>query len=387
MATGQKLAEMIHENGNRMSTGFLGTRPLLPVLTRVGQHDLAMFLFQSREFPSWGYEVEQGATTIWERWDSLHEGRWFRTPQCRHEFVLHIIRLEPSASGCSTRWPAFAHTGPGYQKIIIYPRPAAPGSNAEREVIDWVKASYDSVRGRIVSNWRIDGDRFVLDVEIPANTTAMVVIPAVDASQIRESGKPVPEPDGMVKFVRMVGNRALLNVPSGKYQFESAGAIKPADKAYKTSPPPDNSTNPEEIDLEGAEVVASWDFSQEADVAQWPKRNNLKVEQRDGKTFLVSTGNDPQLETQLAEPAAGKLVIALTARPVKGATVEFFWAGENRGFSAGNSNARPLNSSSETHHYLFRLGGDIPIRKLRMDPFQNDGEMQIDSITLYRLAD
>ena len=254
-------------------------------------------------------------------------------------------------------------------------------------MIHWVKASYDSVRGRIVSNWRVHGDRFLLDVEIPANTSAVVVIPAVDASQIRESGKPVLEPDGMVKFVRMVGNRALLNVPSGKYQFESVGAIKPAEKAYKTSPPPDNSVNPEEIELEGAEVVASWDFSRDTDIAQWPKRNNLKVEQRDGKTFLVSTGSDPQLETQLAEPVAGNLAIALMARPVQGATVEFFWAGENRGFSAGNSNARPLNSANETHQYLFRLGGDMPVRKLRMDPFQNDGEMQIDSITLYRLAD
>ncbi|HEX2973868.1 MAG TPA: hypothetical protein VHP11_16160, partial [Tepidisphaeraceae bacterium] len=65
-----RLAAMIAEKGYRMATGFLGTKPLLPVLTATGHHDLAVRMFQSRQFPSWGYEVENGATSIWERWDS-----------------------------------------------------------------------------------------------------------------------------------------------------------------------------------------------------------------------------------------------------------------------------------------------------------------------------
>ena len=69
-ATIAGLLRLIEENDYRMSTGFIGSRPLLPVLTAAGNHDLAVRLFQSRRFPSWGFEVVNGATTIWERWNA-----------------------------------------------------------------------------------------------------------------------------------------------------------------------------------------------------------------------------------------------------------------------------------------------------------------------------
>ena len=76
-AAGSVLAAKIRDNDTRMTTGFLGTRPLLPVLSAVGQSDLAVRLLQSRKYPSWGYEVEQGATTIWERWNSYTKDKGF----------------------------------------------------------------------------------------------------------------------------------------------------------------------------------------------------------------------------------------------------------------------------------------------------------------------
>ena len=76
-AAGARLAKKIQDNDTRMSTGFLGTRPLLPVLSATGQYDLAVRLLQSRKYPSWGYEVEQGATTIWERWNSYTKDKGF----------------------------------------------------------------------------------------------------------------------------------------------------------------------------------------------------------------------------------------------------------------------------------------------------------------------
>ena len=91
--SGRKLAEMIDANGNHMSTGFLGTRPLLPVLSSVGQHDLAVFLLQSHEFPSWGYEIDQGATTIWERWDSYTKEDGFgRHNAAMNSFAPLLVR-------------------------------------------------------------------------------------------------------------------------------------------------------------------------------------------------------------------------------------------------------------------------------------------------------
>jgi len=179
-AVGRELAEMIERNGTRMSTGFLGTRPLLPVLSSVGQHDLAVFLFQSRAFPSWGYEVEQGATTIWERWDSYTKEDGFG----RHNAAMNSFSHYAFGAVCEWMFDTLAGIrqqegrSVGYEKIVIWPRPPAPGSNGEREAIHWVNASYDSPRGRIVSSWRIVDNDIELDVSVPANSTATIVLPA-----------------------------------------------------------------------------------------------------------------------------------------------------------------------------------------------------------------
>ena len=73
----RKINESADEKNSGIATGFLGTRPLLPVLSATGQHDLAVRLLQSRKFPSWGFEVENGATTIWERWNSFTKEKGF----------------------------------------------------------------------------------------------------------------------------------------------------------------------------------------------------------------------------------------------------------------------------------------------------------------------
>ncbi len=384
-AIGRKLAEMIQQNGTRMTTGFLGTRPLLPVLSSVGQHDLAMFLFQSREFPSWGYEVEQGATTIWERWDSFTKEDGFG----RHNAAMNSFSHYSFGAVCEWMFDTLAgirSQGPGYQRIIIRPRPAAPGSNAERDVINWVKASYNSVRGRIVSNWRIEDGQFDLEVEIPANTLAMIIVPACQKSQITESGHALEGVEG-IRGVRIRGNIALIAVVSGRYHFRSTGAIERASRSYKSSPPLDASTNPDAIDLAKATVVTTWNFAQDADVAKWSQRDDVKVERRDAAAFLVATGDDPRISTQLAKPAAGKLVVELKARPAKGSNVEFFWAGPDNGYGADRSSKRALKAAKKVQSYLFRIRTGTPITMLRFDPLKNQGELQVESITLYRVKE
>lgn len=234
-SAGQKLADMIRDNGYRMATGFLGTRPLLPVLSAVGQHDLAVFLFQSRAFPSWGYEVEQGATTIWERWDSYTKEDGFG----RHNAAMNSFSHYAFGAVCEWMFRTLAgieSDGTGYRRITIRPNPPAPGSNAEREPIDWVMATHTCVQGRIDSNWQVEGAQFELEITIPANTMATVYLPARDAQSVQEGDQPLAEAPG-VKFLRMEGDRAVLEVGSGSYQFRSAGAIRAATTAYKTSSP------------------------------------------------------------------------------------------------------------------------------------------------------
>jgi alpha-L-rhamnosidase len=206
-----------------MTTGFLGTRPLLPVLTSVGQNDLAVEQFQKREFPSWGYEVEQGATTIWEHWDSYTKAHGFGGVDGTQNASMNSF--DHYSFGAVGEWmindlAGIQSASPGYAQIIIQPHPPAPGSNPEHMPIWWVKAHYDSIHGRIVSNWKRMKDEFELETVIPANTTATVYLPARSAGQITEGGHALAKSPG-VKFIRMEEKNAVIAVPSGSYHFKS----------------------------------------------------------------------------------------------------------------------------------------------------------------------
>ncbi|HOW63981.1 MAG TPA: family 78 glycoside hydrolase catalytic domain [Candidatus Paceibacterota bacterium] len=218
------LIDRIAKNDYRMATGFLGTKPLLPVLTASEQHDLAVRLFQSRQFPSWGYEVEQGANSVWERWDSFTKEHGFDGAEGNQNAAMNSF--SHYSFGAVMEW-AFRDLagidtdGPGFHRLRIKPGPPTPGSNPDRAPIDWVKAEYDSLRGKILSQWKRSADRFELHLVIPANTSATVFLPATDRATIREAGRPLGAVPG-AKFLRMEGDRAVLGVESGTYHFESA---------------------------------------------------------------------------------------------------------------------------------------------------------------------
>jgi len=218
-----RLADKIARNHYRMATGFLGTKPLLPVLTWHGYHDLASRLFQSRRFPSWGYEVVNGATTVWERWDSYTVEHGFEGVSGNQNAAMNSFNHY--AFGAVTEWmfrelAGIDTDGPGYQRVRIQPHPPRPGSNPDQPAIDWVQAEYRSIRGKIVTRWRRTSDRFELQFTIPPNTTATVFLPAREPQAIVADDKPLAECDG-VQFLRMEADRAVLAVESGTYRFAS----------------------------------------------------------------------------------------------------------------------------------------------------------------------
>jgi alpha-L-rhamnosidase len=103
-------------------------------------------------------------------------------------------------------------TGPGFKKIII--KPSVVGG------LHWVENHYDSVHGRIVSHWRKRGGQWLMEVTIPANTSATVFVPAEDLTEVSESGKPANSAAG-VKFLRRENRAAVYAVESGDYRFQS----------------------------------------------------------------------------------------------------------------------------------------------------------------------
>ncbi|MGC8668799.1 MAG: glycoside hydrolase family 78 protein [Chthonomonadales bacterium] len=207
-----RLVELIRERNNHLSVGFLGVNLLLPVLTDAGRTDLAWTLLTNTTYPSWLYAVTQGATTIWERWDGWTKERGFQDPG--------MNSFNHYAYGSCGQWmfadaAGIASDGPSYKHILIHPRPGGG--------ITFVKAHYDSIRGRISTSWSETGSDFRLEVSLPANTTAEVYVPAHAASSVFESGKPASHSPG-VRFLRMEGGCAVFEVASGTYRFVSHAA-------------------------------------------------------------------------------------------------------------------------------------------------------------------
>jgi alpha-L-rhamnosidase len=211
------LLEAIGRYKDHPSTGIQSTHRMMLELSRNGRHDEACRLINLRSVPSWGYTIDMGATTIWERWDGYVKGRGYQNPGMNSfnhwafgavgEWIWReLVGINPDPSQ------------PGYRHFVVRPRPG--------EGFTWVKGRYDSIRGRIVSDWRIEGGRFVLDVAIPPNTTATIYVPAAGAEAVTEGGKPAAQSDG-VKLLRTEEGAAVFEVSSGKYTFSAPYAAKP----------------------------------------------------------------------------------------------------------------------------------------------------------------
>lgn len=161
-----------------LSTGFLGTPWLLPVLTETGHLDEAYRLLLRETQPSWLFPVKNGATTMWERWDSWSEAKGFHSPfTTEGHRTVNMNSFNHYAYGCVGDWLYRTVAGieclaPGYERIRFRPRPGGE--------LTWVRASYDSVRGTIRSDWRLEDGRLLLEIEVPPNTTAEVCPPVGD---------------------------------------------------------------------------------------------------------------------------------------------------------------------------------------------------------------
>ncbi len=208
---GARLVELIRERNWHLSTGFLGVKYLLPALTEEGYVDVAFRLLTNKTYPSWGYSIENGATTIWERWNSYKKGKGFQ------DSYMNSFNHYAFGSVCEWMFASMAGIdtdGAGFKRITIRPQPGGSG-------ITYTKASYDSIYGRIATYWRVRDGKFLLDLTIPANTTATVYIPARDADSITEGGKPASKAEA-VRFLRIGDGRAVFAVGSGRYRFISS---------------------------------------------------------------------------------------------------------------------------------------------------------------------
>jgi len=205
----KRLAEDVRKFGH-ITTGFLGTPLICQVLTENGYADLAYMLLFRKEYPSWLYPVTMGATTIWERWDGIKPDGTFQD--------TGMNSFNHYAYGAVGNWLYSTVTGinpdsviPGYKKIIIKPY--------VNERLTYAWAEYHSVYGKIVSYWERKDNVLIINISVPANTSAVFEIPAKNIENIYENGIPVSE----INYLTVKGkmeNRILIEGGSGDYKFE-----------------------------------------------------------------------------------------------------------------------------------------------------------------------
>jgi alpha-L-rhamnosidase len=205
----QHLEEDIRAKNDHLSTGFVTTPHLLPVLTAEGRQDTAFKLMMQDSFPSWLFSVKKGATTIWERWDGWTPEKGFQDAGMNsfnhYAFGACGEWLYESLAGL-----ALDPSGPGYRKILIHPHVGGGITSA--------RASMLTMRGKLSVEWKREGSVFTLDCVVPVGSEATVVLPASDAKSITEGGKPLGEVKEIV-LIGQSGNAVTLVVGSGKYVF------------------------------------------------------------------------------------------------------------------------------------------------------------------------
>ncbi len=211
---------------SHLTTGFVGTPILCKTLSAIGRDDLAFMLLNRQKYPSWLYPVLQGATTIWERWDGQKPNGTFQD--------VGMNSFNHYAYGAIGEW-LYRHVAgididpeqPGYKHIVLNPHPGGGLTNASAEI--------ETLYGKVSSGWKYDGNDFIYEIKVPANTTASVTLPFAKAEQINLNSQPLASV--IKESLTTNQNGVTLKMGSGTYQFRypAEELLAAATKEDKTS--------------------------------------------------------------------------------------------------------------------------------------------------------
>ncbi len=274
-AVAQKLIDNIRAHGNKLQTGFLGTGAIMQTLTDAGAADVAYQLLLQRDYPSWLYSIDQGATTTWERWNSYTKENGFGE--------VGMNSFNHYAYGVVAEWMYRYMAGieadmeePGFKHIILQPTPGGGLSQ--------VTASYDSAYGEIVSNWGYENhDTFVCEAKIPANTTAAVYLPT-EGNAIQVNGKDAAdltvETDG-IRYVETKDGKAVFEAVAGQFTFKTK-----VERYYQISVTDGDSRYPSTLLVDG--VAQSLPYNQQVKYGDSVTLEFLPINQVDSYFSSVS---------------------------------------------------------------------------------------------------
>ena len=199
-----KLAERVKYENYHLTTGFVGTPYLCRVLSANGYNEYAYRLLLSEGFPSWLYTVDKGATTMWERWNSIKEDGSMG--------AVNMNSFNHYAYGSIAEWMYRVAAGinpakPGYHHALLAPQPHA--------LLGHAKASIDTISGVFSSGWTLDGDSITIEMSVPLNATATIVLPDAQGVTVAENGQefaylaPIERGPGTYRFVYVPTNETI----------------------------------------------------------------------------------------------------------------------------------------------------------------------------------
>jgi alpha-L-rhamnosidase len=207
-AAATQLVSDISRRGNKLSTGFLGTSYILDALDQSGQSELITSLLLQNGYPSWGFMTVNDATTIWERWDGVKDGKVTGS--------LNHYALGAVCGFLFRRLAGIETDGVGFERVRIRP--------LVDKRLDQGGGRYESIMGKFSVDWQRDADgAFRLSVLLPANTRGEIHLPAAQSAKILESRRPIDAR----KDLRILSRNAeviVLEAPAGEYQF----SVQPA---------------------------------------------------------------------------------------------------------------------------------------------------------------
>ena len=201
------LVERIEARDGHLSTGFLGTKDLMLVLSKIGREDVAYRLLHNDTYPSWGFSIKHGATSIWERWNGWTPEQGFMDPGM-NSFAHYSF-------GAVGQW-LFENVGgirpamPGYRWIEVAPRPGGR--------ISWAEVGHETVRGTVRARWLNAPTELTLEVTVPPNVRATIRVPFGERGEVTENGRPVESLEGITAQGYHDG-AANFHVGSGTYTF------------------------------------------------------------------------------------------------------------------------------------------------------------------------
>ena len=207
----KRMIEKFIPYDGRMNTGFHSTLPLMKELVKRGYAEKAFELLETKEFPSWGYSIEQGATSMWERWDSFVKGRGLQGSG--------MNSFNHYSFGAIGEWMYENILGihvdinsPGYKHFILKPLPGG--------TLTWAEGSYHSISGEIEAKWKLKGNQFEYRFTIPPNTSATVKVPSKSINHVWVEGKRLSD-SVEPKNINYTNGYTISEFPSGSYLLTS----------------------------------------------------------------------------------------------------------------------------------------------------------------------